>query len=74
VIVTLQFNLPDEREELELHQNGPAAHSVLWAVARELKKVRKYEDGHGSDAIAMADRIENLLYREAGEEGVEVCN
>jgi hypothetical protein len=73
VIVTLKFELPDEREELELHQRGPAAHHVLWTLARELKSVRKYEEGHSGEALAMADRIETLLYREAGEEGIDVC-
>jgi hypothetical protein len=71
VKVLLVFDVPEEREELKLHQDGPAAHAVLSRVARELRIVRKYEE-HTEAEYQIAERIEALLNVEAAEEGLDV--
>jgi hypothetical protein len=71
VTVTLQFTIPEEREELKLHQDGPAAHVVLSRLAQELRTIRKHET-HTEAEHAIADRVETLLHREASEEGLEI--
>jgi hypothetical protein len=71
VTVTLCFTVPEEREELKLHQDGPAAHAVLTRLAQELRTIRKHEE-HTEAEHEIADRIETLLFREVSEGGLEV--
>lgn len=71
MIEVLIFTLPEEREELELHRKGPAAHAVLSRVAQELRTIRKHEE-HGEAVLDVVERVEALLHSEAAEEGIEL--
>lgn len=65
------FDVPEDREELKLHQDGPAAHSVLARVAQELRTIRKHETRTEAE-LAIAERVETILHTEAAEEGLEI--
>lgn len=54
--VTVEFDLPEETEELFRHLHGPAAHAVLWDVDQHLRMTIK----HGEHAPGVADALQSL--------------
>lgn len=59
--ITMTFTLPDERVEARQAQFGGEAHSALWDIQQEIRKILKYEDLSGEQS-EMAERIEKIVF------------
>lgn len=67
---TLRFSLPEDKEEFERHLAGPEALLVIFELASELRRIRKYEE-HSAEVFAVVDRIETKLYEESQAAGID---
>jgi hypothetical protein len=59
-VVTIKFNLPEEREEHDYAMNGATYHCCLWEIANEVfRPARKhgYDDQRINDLITKLDNL-----------------
>lgn len=69
---TLTFNLPDEREEYDMHKNGPDYHTVLWEVLNEFcrKKIKYENEQHTEEYIKAVVDVRDFITRELEERNI----
>ncbi len=58
---TLEFNLPEEREELELHMKAGKVFSAVWEYAHWLRQICKHGDPDKVNAQACRDKLYEFL-------------
>ena len=61
--VTIEFSLPDEREEYEITHRAAAAHSAIWAALEAFRAKAKWSD----DPATTWDAAYALLCEHLGE-------
>lgn len=69
----LEFNLPEDREDFEIAQNGNAYRSVLWDMDVYLRQILKYEsDSHDKKTIDELQKVRDKLHELLGEDGLSL--
>lgn len=58
MIATLEFNLPEETDQLKLALRGLDYFAALWDIKQEIRNHNKYD----KPAKEVLDKIEELLY------------
>ena len=58
--VILEFNLPEESEEHELHMKGPEFHYVLWEFSNYLRNQLKYGDFDDDNKPNVYETLESV--------------
>jgi len=58
--IIMEFNLPEERNEFGLANNGGSAHFVLEELANQLRTVCKHSDD--AEAVKYADHWRTVLF------------
>lgn len=63
---TLTFSLPDDREEYEMHINGPDYHSVLWETLETFcrRKIKYNEGEHSAEYIKAVEDVRAFIHNE----------
>jgi hypothetical protein len=64
----LEFNLPEEREEFELHMKAGKVFSAVWDYAQWLRQVCK----HGEPDKVDAEACRKMFYECLTENDVEI--
>ena len=66
--VTVEFDLPEEYDDLRQHLSAPDAVSVLWDIDQHLRGIIKHgPGGHVADAL---QGVRDLLHQSCSERGV----
>ena len=66
--VTVEFDLPEEYDDLRQHLSAPDAVSVLWDIDQHLRGIIKHgTDGHIADAL---QAVRDFLHQSCSEHGV----
>ena len=66
--ITVEFDLPEEWEEMRQHLSGPDAVGILWEIDNHLRSIIKHgPGGHVADALQGA---RDLLRQSCSERGV----
>ena len=58
---TLEFNLPEEREEFEMTNRALDYYSQLSNIDNYLRSILKHGDPDYQDSISLAERIRNMI-------------
>jgi len=65
---TLEFTLPDEKEEFDFATKGCDYHSAIWEFDQKLRSIIKYEDEkYSEEFINGVEKARELLYETLGE-------
>jgi len=67
--VILEFNLPEEEQDLKLAQRGSAYYCVIWEALQEIRNYTKYKEISGETYDALK-KIRDIL-SEAQIEDIE---
>lgn len=67
----LEFNLPDDADELEKAQLGPKYHSVLWELAMHIRQKTKYAE-IPKEEEAFWEALKDTFYGLLKDEGIEL--
>lgn len=59
--VTLEYNLPEDREEYEMAMNGSHNYSILFELQNYLRVLRKYDDRETVPKQEILDKLYELL-------------
>lgn len=69
--VTLEFDLPDEKDLLKQMQNGPDAFAVLWDFSMWLGSEREYGE-HGESGDGVLEKVIKKFYDLLQERSVDL--
>lgn len=70
---TLEFNLPEEKEEYETCYHGTKWSLVVWNLDQELRKRTKYApDNTPEEVVEELQEIRDFLWGLLEEEGLEM--
>jgi hypothetical protein len=58
---TLEFSLPEEREEYELTSNAGKYHSALWDLREAIRQVVKY--GTDEAKVTAWEEVQEMFFR-----------
>ena len=62
----LEFNMPEDTNDLKMAQQGPAYHAVLWNLDQIMRAYLKH--GHHFESVdAAIESIRNELYNQMRE-------
>lgn len=54
----IEFNMPDDKEELEIVQQAGSMHSVLWELGEKLRSIVKYNnEGYSEQEMKVIESI-----------------
>ena len=57
----IEFNLPEEREELKMTMQAGAFHSALWEMANQLRSWCKHSDETSVEFEILRDKFYEIL-------------
>lgn len=69
---TLEFNLPEEKEEFDTAVNANAYRSVLCEFDGQLRKILKYEESITDEMKGTLQGLRDTLNEMARDEGIEI--
>ena len=69
---TLQFNLPDDREEYELANNASKWYSICWDMKQEIRKNLKYNDKLTEEQNNVYQSLYDYLHEKLSEYGLDL--
>ena len=58
---TLEFDLPDEKEEFEIAVKSRDYYSQLWDIDQHLRSLLKHGDPEAESTTQLAERIRNMI-------------
>ena len=60
--ITIQFDLPKEQSDLDMHMMADGMYSALWEFSQELRKYRKYDEKLTDEQHEFAIKLEEEFY------------
>lgn len=60
-ILTISFNLPEEKEDAELAQKGCEYHSILFDLLELVRRLKKYDDRKNIPKDEIINSLEEIL-------------
>ena len=70
----LEFNLPEENEDLELAINGPSWKLVAWEIDQRLRAKMKYDDSISEECYELCASIRGELREVMDDNNVSFDN
>lgn len=65
---TIEFNLPEEREEYNHHNKANDYYLALWDISQQLRQWRKYED---KETLTM-EEVDQMFFNILADYNIEL--